>query len=110
MATTSYGVNASEAVKLWSRKLFREAITQTWLYKFMGDGSDSAIQMVDDMAKGPGDRVTNILRMQLSGDGVGGDSTLEGFEESLQTYTDNFFIDQLRHAVRSAGKMTEQRV
>ncbi len=48
--------------------------------------------------------------MQLSGAGVAGDGTLEGNEEALTTYSDNIFIDQLRHAVRSAGKMTEQRV
>jgi N4-gp56 family major capsid protein len=48
--------------------------------------------------------------MQLSGDGVQGDGTLEGNEEALVTYSDNLFIDQLRNAVRSAGKMSEQRV
>lgn len=30
MAKTSYGVNDPEAVKLWSRKLMREALKQTW--------------------------------------------------------------------------------
>lgn len=48
--------------------------------------------------------------MQLTGDGVSGDGTLEGNEEPLTTYTDNLFVDQLRHAVRSGGKMTEQRI
>ena len=45
-----------------------------------------------------------------AGDGVVGDSTLENNEESLQTYTDNLIINQLRHAVRSQGKMSEQRI
>lgn len=31
-------------------------------------------------------------------------------EEALTTYSDNLVINQLRHAVRSAGKMSEQRV
>lgn len=48
--------------------------------------------------------------MQLTGDGVSGDGTLEGNEEALTTYTDAIYIDQLRHAVRSAGRMSEQRV
>jgi len=48
--------------------------------------------------------------MQLDGAGRQGDDTLEGFEEKLTTYVDNVFIDQLRHAVRSGGKMTEQRI
>ena len=110
MAATEYGVNANEAVKLWSRKLFRESLKATRLRNFIGEGTDSIIQMVDDMSKGPGDRVRHILRVQLSGAGVSGDGTLENNEESLTTYTDDFLIDQIRHAVRSKGRMSEQRI
>lgn len=110
MAKTSYGVNAPEAVKLWSEKLFREALAATWASKFMGTDSNSLIQILEDTQKGPGDRIRTILRMQLSGDGIQGDGTLEGNEEALVTHTDNLLIDQLRHAVRSAGRMTEQRI
>ncbi len=110
MATTNYGVNSNEAVKLWSRRLAREALKATYIQKFMGEGDDSVIQIKNDTKKGPGDRVRCTLRMQLTGDGVLGDGTLEGNEESLTTYTDDFLINQLRHAVRSSGKMSEQRV
>lgn len=110
MATTSYGVNNALAVKLWSRKLFHEALKQTSMARYMGNGSDSMIQIQTDTSKGPGDRITVGLRMQLSGAGIQGDGTLEGNEEALTTYSDNVFIDQLRHAVRSAGKMSEQRI
>jgi N4-gp56 family major capsid protein len=48
--------------------------------------------------------------MQLVGAGTTGDSTLQGNEEALTTYSDNLYIDQLRHAVLSGGKMSEQRV
>lgn len=110
MALTSYGVNAPEAVKLWSKVLSREALKATWIGKFIGDSADSLIQEKQDFKKSAGDRLTLTLRMQLTGDGVLGDGTLEGNEERLTTYTDNLLIDQLRHAVRSAGKMTEQRI
>lgn len=110
MAATAYGVNANEAVKLWSRKLMRESLKNTWSSKFMGRDSNSLVQILDDTAKGPGDRIRCILRMQLNGDGVQGDDTQEGNEESLVTYTDDVFINQLRHAVKSKGKMTEQRI
>lgn len=110
MATTAYGVNANEAVKLWSRKLAHEALKKTYFKRFMGSGSDSMIQLKDDTQKGKGDRIRILLRMQLTGDGVQGDGTLEGFEEALTTYTDDIVINQLRHAVRSAGEMTEQRI
>ena len=110
MADTSYGVSAPEAVKLWSRKLMREALKQTWASRFMGKDSNSVIQVKDETSKSAGDRVRTILRMQLSGAGVSGDNQLENNEEALTTYTDDLLIDQLRHAVRSAGKMTEQRI
>ena len=110
MAATAYGVNDAATVKVWGRKLLRESIAATRFYNLIGEGSDSVIQKFNDLSKGPGDRVTNILRVKGSGAGVSGDSTLEGNEESLTTYTDNTLIDQLRHAFRSAGQMSEQRV
>lgn len=110
MATTDYGVGHPLAVKLWAKKLFVEALKATWLYRFMGKDDRSAIQIVDDMQKGPGDRLTIGLRMQLTGAGVLGDGTLEGNEESLTTYSDNLLVNQLRHAVRSGGRMSQQRV
>ena len=110
MATTVYGVNAPEAVKLWRKQLFEEALKATWVGKFMGEGSDSILQVLDDTGKSPGDRVTTTLRMQLNSDGIIGDGTLEGNEEALITYTDNLLINQLRNAVRSGGKMSDQRI
>ncbi len=110
MATTNYGVNHNLAVKAWSRKLFQEALKTTWMSKFIGKDSNAVIQQKDEISKGPGDRITIGLRMQLSGAGIEGDSTLEGNEEALATYSDNLLINQLRHAVRSGGKMSEQRV
>lgn len=107
---TNYALNHPLAVKIWSRQLLTEALKQTWFSKFIGNDSGSVVQMKNDLSKGPGDRIRVGLRMLLSGDGVQGDSTLEGQEESLTTYYDDFFINQLRHAVRSAGKMSEQRV
>ena len=110
MATTDFPLNSPLAVKLWSRKLFREALKETWFGKFMGEGSDNLVQVLTDTSKGAGDKVTFGLRTQLSGDGIQGDNTLEGFEEALNFYSDSLVVNQLRHAVVSAGKMSEQRV
>lgn len=110
MADTAYSVNAPEAVKLWSAKLAREALRKTYIKRFMGSGSDSMVQIRSETNKGPGDRVRITLRGQLTGDGVQGDAPQEGNEESLTTFTDDLIINQLRHAVRSEGKMTEQRI
>lgn len=110
MADTGYGVNNALAVKLWSKRLSVEALKQTWAYKFMGEDSGSLIQIKTETQKSAGDKVTFGLRMQLTGNGVLGDGTLMGNEEALATYSDAIYIDQLRNAVRSAGRMSDQRV
>lgn len=110
MATTAYGVNNALAVKLWAKKLFHEVTGEGFFKAVVGEGSDSLIQLRTETSKGAGDRVRVGLRMLLSGAGVQGDATLEGQEEALTTYTDDLLIDQLRHAARSSGKMSEQRV
>ena len=110
MATTTYALNSNETVKLWSRKLYREALKRTWFGKFIGEGTDSMVQRLDDTSKGPGDRVRVILRMLLTNAGIQGDGTLEGNEEPLATFTDDLVINQLRNAVRSAGRMSDQRI
>lgn len=110
MAGTDYPLNHPLAVKLWSEKLFREALYRCELYKFMSKGQDSVFQILNDTQKGSGDKITYGLRMQLTGDGVEGDATLEGNEEALVTYSDSIVINQLRHAVKSSGKMSEQRI
>ena len=110
MSDTAYGVNDALAVKVWSKKLFVDALKETQADKFMGESSSSLIHVKSDLAKGSGDQITFGLRMQLTGDGVQGDNTLENNEEALTTYSDAVVINQLRHAVRSVGKMSEQRV
>ena len=98
------------AVKLWAKKLFVEAIQQTWFRNFISDDGNNVIQQLDDAEKSAGDTVNYGLRMQLVGAGVQGDGVLEGQEEALTTYADKILIDQLRHAVNVGGRMTQQRV
>ena len=110
MATTEYGVNHPMAVKHWSADLMKEALKRTFALQFMSKAKDNLVQIKTELNKNAGDRIRFGLRMQLTGDGIAGDGTLEGNEEALSVFTDNVFIDQLRHAVRSEGKMSEQRV
>jgi N4-gp56 family major capsid protein len=88
----------------------KEALKKTFALQFMSTKADSLIQIKTELNKGAGDRLTFGLRQQLTGAGVAGDNTLEGNEEALITYVQNLTIDQLRHATRSAGEMSEQRV
>ncbi len=97
-------------MKLWSKRLAVEVLKNTWLMKFAGPTSASIIQVKDETSKSAGDKITYGLRMQLTAQGIIGDGTLEGNEESLTTYSDSVIINQLRTAVRSAGRMSQQRV
>jgi hypothetical protein len=110
MADTTYNLNDPESVKLWARKLDREAPKRTYLKRFMGESQDSLIQIKNETNKQRGDKIYVTLRKQLRGRGIVGDGTLEGNEESLSTFVQALEINQLRHAVRSAGAMTQQRV
>ncbi len=112
MATTTYGVNDAMAVKLWSKKLAVEALKYTAIAPLIGSGSDSIIQLKDELSKGPGDKVTYGLRVQLSGDGVSEGEVLQGNEESLTTYSDSVVINELAHAVkvRNKNRIDQKRV
>lgn len=110
MAVTSFATGDDLAVKLWSKKVSVEALKKTWVYKFMGKDDNSVIQIYDDTQKSPGDRIRVPLRRLLSGNGVQGDGTLEGQEERITYYSDDVYINQLRHAVREGGRFSKQLV
>lgn len=108
MAVTSFATGDALAVKLWSKKISVEALKQTWVFKFMGKDDNSLIQIYDDTQKSAGDRIRIPLRRLLSGNGVAGDGTLEGNEERITYYSDDLYINQLRHAVREGGRFSRQ--
>lgn len=110
MANTTFATGDALAVKLWSKKVSVEALKQTWVYKFMGKDDNSVIQIYDDTQKSAGDRIRVPLRRLLSAAGVQGDATLEGAEERITYYSDDVFINQLRHAVREGGRFSRQLV
>lgn len=110
MANTAFATGDALAVKLWSKKVAVEALKQTWAYKFMGKDDNSLCQIFDDTTKSPGDRIRVPLRRLAVGNGVQGDNPLEGNEERITYYSDDIFINQLRHAVREGGRFTRQLV
>ena len=110
MATQAFGVNDQRTVKLWSKGLEAEVLKKTSVGKFIGSRSDSLIQQKDETSKSEGDRIRVSLRMQLTGDGVTGNNTLEGNEENYTVHSDDLFIEQLRHAVRFNRRIDQQRV
>lgn len=110
MAMTEYPTNHPLAVKKWAMGIGRDILQDVYFSKFMGEGSDNLVQIKTELSKGPGDTLYFGLRHLLSGDGVTSDNTAEGNEEALVTSDDALVINQLRHSVRSRGKMSEQRI
>ncbi len=110
MAATDYPVGHPLVVKLWQKRIWREALKETMAMKFMGTSTNSLIQILDDTQKGSGDRLRVPLRMQLAGRGVGETEALEGNEEALLTFYDDVMINDLAHAVRNKTRIDQQRV
>jgi N4-gp56 family major capsid protein len=111
MASTEFELGNALAVQRWSASLAIEAEKKMYFRKFMGTSTDSMIVIKTELAKQAGDKVVYALRMKLAGDGIEGDSIIEGTsaEEALQFYSDSLYIDQRRKGTKSKGKMSEQR-
>ena len=115
MAEWSYAVGDAATVKLYSHRLFVQAIQATKAYRLSmvggsKDSPDNIVQMLDETQKTEGDTIYYDLIAKLQAPGVIGDNVLAGNEESLKTYQSSLIINQLRHAVLPYGAMSQQRV
>ena len=108
MALTEFGINDPQAVKLFSKMTFREAIRGTLFSKFMGKGKQSIITRHTDLEKNAGDTVKYDLLEQTSGAGVTGNNWMKGNEAPLTYYQDSVVIDQLRQG-HQFDRMSQQR-
>lgn len=96
--------------QLWYKSLFADVPDILFMTRFMGEGANNPVQVIKDISKNPGDRITVGLSTKLSGTGITGDSELEGNEEEISSYSETVIVDQLRHAVRLTGRMDEKKV
>lgn len=97
--------------ELWSTELRDDVIKDVEnVFKFAGEDANNVMQISRDLAKKKGDMQTFGLITRLTGDGVTGDDELEGNEESANSYSEQVAIDQIRHAVRTKGKLDSQKV
>ena len=112
MATVEFGVNNALSNEGWEAQLNVEVIEATYFNRFVGKDTQSMIQEKEEPNKAAGDRVTCGLRGILSGDGKQGNEVLEGDEEAFDTFDDQLFVDELRHAVSipAGGTIDAQRV
>ena len=96
-------------VELWRKQLFADVRDELYMTRFMGTSPRSMVQELTDLKKQKGSNISFGLGMKLSGDGITGDSELEGQEEQMTDYDEDLVIDQLRHAVRLTGRMDEKK-
>jgi len=110
MSFTNFAALSSEQYTLWARTLWKQARNESFINKFLGKSANAMVHHVDELKKDEkGARAIVTLLADLVGDGIAGDRTLEGNEESLQIFDQNIRIDQLRHASRHEGRMADQK-
>jgi len=114
MATTQFATGSAHNVLNWERSLNREVLKMMQFTKWFGSGADTAIKVVSDATRGlkptaAGDTVYTTLLVNLTGDGIAGDTQQQGSEEALVMHRQTVTIDQLRNAVKSDGRMSDQR-
>lgn len=109
---SDFGLNHPLAVQRWSTALAVQAEKLQYFAKFIGEDDSSMIKAKKDLTKQAGEKITYGLRMKVQGNGVEGDTVIEGTnaEKFLDFYADSVFIDQRRMTVKSKGQMSEQRV
>jgi N4-gp56 family major capsid protein len=97
--------------KAWAKKWWMEAKTESYFYEngFVGKSDQNIIVEYPDLEKEQGDTLTLGQIRELSGAGVANDSQMEDNEEAPDTYDDAITLTQIRNAVRTAGRETEQR-
>jgi N4-gp56 family major capsid protein len=107
---TNFGSLGTEALSVWSRDFWSQARNHSFLNQFAGKGANALVQRVTDLTKTKkGTRAVITLVNDLTGDGVMGDTQMEGYEEKLAASQVDITIDQLRNATRSEGKLDEQK-
>ena len=96
--------------EIWEKELVVDSIDNLYFMKngMMGEGTNNIVQLKTQLKKGHGDTVTIPLTAKLSGEGIDGDSELEGNEEAISPYSDQVIISQKRNAVRLTGKLDEK--
>ncbi len=108
--STNFGLLTDEQKTTWGRDLWRIARNNSFLDAFTGSGINAMVQKVNYLTKSEkGTRAVISLLQDLNGDGIVGDSQLEGFEEAMNSFEMVIQIDQLRNANRIAGRMADQK-
>lgn len=110
MAYTNFAALTQEEKTIWSKQFWKQARNLSFINQFAGRGPNSMVQRITELKKDEkGARAVITLVKDLVGDGVTGDNTLEGNEETIGADDIVIRIDQLRNANRLKGRMADQK-
>ena len=101
--------NAALRPELWRKALFADVRDNLYMTRFIGSNEQSMIQELEDLKAAKGTNISFGLGMKLSGDGVAGDTALEGSEAALTDYDEDVAVNQLRQGVLLTGQYDEKR-
>lgn len=110
MANTNFASLTSEQLTIWSRDFWRVARNMSFINQFSGSGPNAMVQSISELTQSEkGARAVITLLADMTGDGIIGDNTLEGNEETLRAYDIVVQLDQMRFANRLAGRLADQK-
>jgi N4-gp56 family major capsid protein len=110
MARTNFAALTNEEKTIWSMEFWKQVRNKSFVSKFVGSGESAMIQRITNLRKDEkGARCVMTLVADLEGDGVAGDNTLDGREESMTQDEQVIQLDQLRHANINKGRMSDQK-
>lgn len=120
MAQSTFARSEEGNIQLLNEKLKREAWNRLFFSRFVGftteddQGSKipsgAPIEVINRFTEEGSDSLKMALLKRLTGAGVSGDNQLKGNEERQNVYYQNVYINQHRHAVKSGGAMSQQRM
>lgn len=120
MAQSTFARSEEGNLQLLNEKLKREAWRQLFFARFAGKTtqddtgsripSGMPIEVDQRFAEEGSDSLKVAMIKRLTGSGVWGDQQLKGNEERQNIYYQNVYINQFRHAVKSGGRMSQQRM
>lgn len=118
-AANSIPFGSPLAKKHFGGAMFNSTMAQSWVTKNLtsyanrtdkgADMVNSPIVVLSDLSKSEGDTVSYDLYVQITGRATFGDDNLEGNLESLEAYTDEISINQVRKGVDVGGRMSNKR-
>jgi len=111
MADWTFTTADALTAQTWAKRWWIQAKTESYFYGngFVGQSeTENIIVEFPDLEENQGYQHTFGQVRELTGAGISGDSTMEGEEEAPNVYDDAITINQIRNAVRSAGKLSEQ--